>query len=242
MRVFDTHLHIVDPRFPLVPNQGYLPEPFTVEDYRERFAAAGGAVVSGSFQAFDQTYLLDALTRLAPTFVGVAQVPPTITDAEVLALRDAGVRAFRANLHRGTAPDGLVEMAARLDALAGWHLELYGDPRALPDGLRADRLVIDHLGLTADALPALLALVQAGTRVKVTRFGALEMDVAAAMRAIVAVDPAALLFGSDLPGTRAPRPFAPRDLELVAAIGGERALWDNAATVYLPDGPRDPTG
>jgi len=99
VRVFDTHLHIVDPRFPLVPNQGYLPDPFTVADYRARFAAAGGAV-----------------------------------------------------------------------------------------------------------------------------------------------NRAALLFGTDLPGTRAPRPFEPRDLELVREHAGERALWDNAAAVYLRDGPRDTAG
>ena len=242
MRVFDTHLHIVDVRFPLVPNQGYLPESFTVDDYRARFDAAGGAVVSGSFQAYDQTYLVDALTRLGPTFVGVAQVPPAITDAEVLALRDAGVRAFRANLHRGTAPPDLARMATRLDALAGWHLEVYGDPRALPPGLHAERLVIDHLGLSGEALGALLRLVEQGARVKATRFGALALDVPATLRAIVAVNPAALLFGTDLPGTRAPRAFASGDLELVAEIGGTRALWDNAAAVYLPDGPRDPTG
>ena len=29
--VFDAHLHIVDPRFPLVENNGYLPDPFTVD-------------------------------------------------------------------------------------------------------------------------------------------------------------------------------------------------------------------
>ena len=43
MRVFDTHLHIVDPRFPLVPNQGYLPDPFTVDDYRARFTGRTAA-------------------------------------------------------------------------------------------------------------------------------------------------------------------------------------------------------
>jgi fluoroacetyl-CoA thioesterase len=69
-QLFDAHLHIVDPRFPLVANHGYVPDPFTVDDYRERLA--GGAVVSGSFQAFDQDYLLDALRRLGPSF----QVPP----------------------------------------------------------------------------------------------------------------------------------------------------------------------
>ena len=31
--MFDAHLHIIDPRFPLVENDGYLPEPFTVDDY-----------------------------------------------------------------------------------------------------------------------------------------------------------------------------------------------------------------
>ena len=72
-RIFDAHLHIIDPRFPLVPNKDYLPDPFTVEDYLRRTEAlnvAGGAVVSGSFQAFDQSYLLDALDRLGPSFVG----------------------------------------------------------------------------------------------------------------------------------------------------------------------------
>lgn len=34
--IFDAHLHVIDPRFPLVPNGGYLPEPFTAEDYLER--------------------------------------------------------------------------------------------------------------------------------------------------------------------------------------------------------------
>ena len=54
--LFDAHLHVIDPRFPLIGNDGYLPPPFTVEDYRVRTSAlgvTGGAVVSGSFQGFD---------------------------------------------------------------------------------------------------------------------------------------------------------------------------------------------
>lgn len=50
--VFDSHLHIIDPRFPLVENQGYLPRPFPLADYLTRarpLGVAGGAVVSGSF-------------------------------------------------------------------------------------------------------------------------------------------------------------------------------------------------
>ena len=55
--VFDAHLHIIDPKHPLVENNGYLPDPFTVEDYLMRISGlgiAGGAVVAGSFQGFDQ--------------------------------------------------------------------------------------------------------------------------------------------------------------------------------------------
>jgi predicted TIM-barrel fold metal-dependent hydrolase len=231
VRIFDAHLHVIDPRFPLVPNQGFLPGPFTVEDYRARFPAAGGAVVAGSFQGHDQTFLLDALERLGPTFVGVAQVPPDIPDAEVLRLRDRGVRAFRANLARATAPRDLLGLARRFEALAGWHLEVYADARELPP-LPGVRLVIDHLGGPAAALPETLRLVEGGARVKATRFGASDHDVPATLRAIAAANPAALLFGTDLPGTRSPRPYRPQDLELVLEIAGERAIFTNAAETY----------
>ena len=116
MAIFDAHFHVIDMRFPLVPNQGFLPPPFTVDDYRERVAGlgvTGGAVVSGSFQAFDQTYLVDALQRLGDGFVGVANLPDDITDEEILALDAAGVRACRANLHRGADFD-FVRLARRV--------------------------------------------------------------------------------------------------------------------------------
>jgi predicted TIM-barrel fold metal-dependent hydrolase len=232
--LFDAHFHVIDARFPLVPNQGYLPPPFTVDDYRERVAGlgiAGGAVVSGSFQALDQTYLVAALARLGEGFVGVANLPGDVTDEEVLALHAAGVRACRANLHRGPDVD-FVRLAQRVHEIAGWHLEVYGDPtdprlRAVP------RLVIDHLGLRRSALPALLELVEGGAYVKATGFGRVDHDIPAALRAIASVNPAALLFGTDLPSTRVSRPFEDADLDLVRECAGERALWQNAADLYL---------
>ena len=86
-KLFDTHLHIIDNHFPLIPNNRYLPDAFTCEDYLNRmkgYTLAGGAIVSGSFQAFDQTYLVDALKRLGPSFVGVTQLPATVSDEELL--------------------------------------------------------------------------------------------------------------------------------------------------------------
>jgi predicted TIM-barrel fold metal-dependent hydrolase len=59
--IFDAHFHIIDPRFPLKPNQGYLRPAFAVADYQARvqhLQITGGAVVSGSFRAFDQQYLV----------------------------------------------------------------------------------------------------------------------------------------------------------------------------------------
>jgi predicted TIM-barrel fold metal-dependent hydrolase len=117
--VFDAHLHIVDPRFPLIANDSYLPPAFTVDQYRERVSdlgVRGGAVVSGSFQGFDQSYLRDALARLGPTYVGVTQVPATITDEEIVDLAAAGVRAVRFNVRRGGSAslDELDRLARRV--------------------------------------------------------------------------------------------------------------------------------
>jgi predicted TIM-barrel fold metal-dependent hydrolase len=246
--LFDAHLHVVDPRFPLVG--AYRPEPFTVVDYRARVAAlgvAGGAVVSGSFQGFDQTYLVDALERLGPGFVGVTQVPASVGGDEIARLDAAGVRAVRFNLRRGGSEtvERLDELARRAHAVAGWHVELYVEARDLaelePRLAALPAVSIDHLGITREGFDVLLRLVAGGARVKASGFGRVEHGVAAALRAVHAVDPGALLFGTDLPSTRAPRPFADADVALVRESLGEdgarRVLHDNAVAWYRPAAP-----
>jgi predicted TIM-barrel fold metal-dependent hydrolase len=250
-RVFDGHLHIIDPRFPLVFNKGYLPDPFTVEDYLERtktLDVLGGAVVSGSFQGVDQDYLIDALKRLGPSFVGVTQLPATVTDEEVLRLHAAGIRAVRFNLYRGgpESLDQLERLALRVHDLTGWHAELYVDSKNLPElepRLAAlPRVTIDHLGMTWDGYPALMRLVERGARVKATGFGRVRLDVSEALREIAAVDPGALMFGTDLPGTRAERPFEEADVDLILRSLGEpltdRVLRENALDWYVRWEPR----
>lgn len=248
-RLFDTHFHIIDPAHPLVENNGYLPEPFTTADYLERVAdlrVEGGAVVSGSFQAFDQGYLLDALARLGPNFVGVTQIPADTPDERIRELSDAGVRAVRFNLRRGGSA-GLADLdhfARRVHELVGWHTELYVDSRELADltpTLRSLPAVsIDHLGLHPDGLPELLRLVEAGVKVKATGFGRIDVDPVAAMQAVLAVDPTALMVGTDLPSTRARRPFGDHDLDIIAeAVGPEHleaVFWGNAERFYLSTG------
>lgn len=245
--LFDAHLHVVDPRFPLVPNHGYLPDPFTAEDYRSRVAGlgvVGGAVVSGSFQAMDTTYLVDALEQLGPTFVGVAQLPADVPEEEIARLDRVGVRAVRLNVRRGgsEAVERLPELAACVHEVAGWHVEVYVDSRDLAELApllgRLPRVVVDHLGLSAGGFTQLLALVSEGAHVKATGFGRGDLEVPKALRALHRANPTALVVGTDLPSTRAPRPFAERDLDLVLDALGEdaarAAFLDNAVRLYRP--------
>lgn len=249
MRVFDSHLHIIDPRFPLVPNDGFLPEAFTCADYlrqAEPLGVVGGAVVSGSFQAQDQTYLVAALEALGPAFAGVTQLPASASDDEIRRLDAAGVCAVRFNLRRGGSAtlDEMPDFARRVYDLVGWHAEVYVDGRDLPDLFGTldalPRVVVDHLGLRKAGLPTLLRLAERGACVKATGFGRLDFDPAPALRDLARANPGALLFGTDLPSTRAPRPFQPRDLRLIQeALPPEqarKALYENAAALYRPGG------
>jgi predicted TIM-barrel fold metal-dependent hydrolase len=243
--IFDAHFHVIDPRFPLVPNRGYLPDRYTTKDYLERmkdYDLRGGAVVSGSFQAFDQDYLVDALARLGPRYVGVTQLPASASDEELLELDQAGVRAVRFNLKRGGSEDvsHLDSMARRIHELVGWHIELYADARELeqllPTLTELPAVAIDHLGLSKAGFPTLLELAEKGVRVKATGFGRVDFNVREALRTLYTANPQCLMFGSDLPSTRAARPYSDNDYHLVIDTLGEEAaqavLLNNALEFY----------
>lgn len=246
MTFFDAHLHIIDRRFPLIENQGYIPEPFTCEDYISRtsdFQVIGGAVVSGSFQGFDQTYLADALQKLGSTFVGVTQLPHTVSDEDIMMLNKRGVRAIRFNVKRGGSEDisKLDYFAKRVHEQVGWHAELYIDSKSLPEIAQTisnlPAVSIDHLGVSNEGFDTLLALVDKGVRVKATGFGRIDLNVKNAIRSIASVNPDALMFGTDLPSTRAKCPFEDSDLDvLIDALSdtklSQKVLYRNALAWY----------
>lgn len=245
LNFFDTHFHIIDNRFPLVENQGFLPEPFTCQDYLEAvkpYHLVGGAIVSGSFQVFDQSYLLDALKQLGKGFVGVTQLPYSTPDHEILELNQAGVRAVRFNLKRGGSEglEYLTDMALRVYDLAGWHVELYVDAKHLkeltPTLLKLPAVSIDHLGLTQTGFSDLVKLAERDVKVKATGFGRVDLDVRNSLKTLYTANPTALMFGTDLPSTRATRPYQHSDLELITDIFDEeqfhKILCDNAMNFY----------
>lgn len=245
MKIFDAHFHIIDFDFPISENQGYIPPSYVVADYMREtadFNVVGGAIVSGSFQGFDQGYLVKALAQMGHAFYGVTQLPNTVTDEEILALHDKGVRALRFNIKRGGSEDlsKLDYFARRVFDLVGWHSELYIDAQELPEIApilqRLPAVSIDHLGLSEAGLPHLVKLVEQGVRVKATGFGRVELNVEQAMREIYKANPDALMFGTDLPSTRAKRPFRATDIELIQqtfdAKVAEKILFSNAHTWY----------
>ncbi|WP_159992740.1 amidohydrolase family protein [Roseomonas sp. 18066] len=240
--IFDAHFHTFDPRFPAPGNDGYQPPVFDVAQYRaatEKLGVTGGVLVAASTHGLDPAPLLAALEELGPGFVAVAAADPRMTDAELRALARRRVRGIRFNLYRGMS-DGVAEsldLADRAHAAAGLHAQLYADFSTLaPYRARllamAPRLVIDHLGMTEASLPLVLELAAAGARVKATGFGRVELAVAPALTAIAGVAPGALLFGTDLPSTRARRPFEVADIDLLRGIAGEDAFRKNAEEIY----------
>lgn len=244
-KIFDAHFHIIDYQFPLINKHHYLPPEFTVSDYLHRIKQlniVGGTVVSGSFQGYDQTYIQAALKALGPTFFGVTQLPVSVSDNEILELNKQGVRAIRFNLKRGGSENikHIKSMADRIYELAGWHVELYVDTANIqelfPILLSLPKVSIDHLGLSKAGLKYLLSLVENGVKVKATGFGRVDFNVSQTLKDIAAINPEAMMFGTDLPSTRAARPFMDDDISLIKDTVGDKLadmiLYSNAVKFY----------
>ncbi len=171
-------------------------------------------------------------------------MPQTVSDQELQELNRAGVRAVRFNLKRGGSAEihHLESVARRVHELARWHTELYVDATELADLyetlLSLPAVSIDHLGLAKAGFPTLLKLAERGVRVKATGFGRVDFDVRAALIDLYAANPRALMFGTDLPSTRAPRPYRDDDYALVLETLGEQkaanVFYKNALEFYRP--------
>ncbi|WP_027378750.1 amidohydrolase family protein [Chryseobacterium daeguense] len=248
MKIFDSHFHIINPKYPLVENNGYLPPDFTAQDYinsTDEYNIEGGAIVSGSFQAFDQEYLIDALKTLGDNFFGVANIPADITDTEIQRLHMANIVAVRFNVKRGGSEkiEYIEKLSNYLFDKFGWHTELYIDSKDLKS-LKSvlqniPKFSIDHLGLSKDGLEDLYFWVEKGIKVKATGFGRIDFDPISVMRNIYKINPNALMFGTDLPSTRAKIPFSEEHIKMVTDNFSDAELenifYKNALNWYKKD-------
>lgn len=249
IKCFDAHFHIIDNKYPLIANNGYIPNAFTINDYKKSLSnfplqLCGGAIVSGSFQGYNTDYIIEALNILGKQYVGVINLPLNISDEEILFLHKKQIRAARFNLYRGNniSIKNIISIAKRIYDLTKWHIELYADLESIKNLYNIltslPKVTIDHLGLFDNNTDLLLKLAEKGVYIKATRFSKLNYKlIPSLMREIYNINPNSLIFGTDLPGTRAPRQFNNSDLILFANNFNEKELhnimYSNAKNLYL---------
>jgi predicted TIM-barrel fold metal-dependent hydrolase len=154
----DCHAHIFDrfERYPFSGARKYSPPLCTREAWMALHAALGvarGVQVNATPYGFDNAITADFLREHPGRFVGVAMVPPDVTESELRRLDGAGFRAARLMDQFASAATtaDLEAIAARVAPL-GWHVEINiaraEDWVALEPRLRRCPvpLVFDHLG------------------------------------------------------------------------------------------------
>ena len=157
-------------------------------------------------------------------------------------MHEAGIRAVRFNVQRGGSEgvEHLERLSRHVFDLVGWHTELYINSVMLKDLLpvlkQLPKVSIDHLGLSKEGLPYLLELVSYGAKVKATGFSRCNFNVVEAMQEIMDINPASLMFGTDLPSTRAPEPFKDEDIQLIKdnfpRESARKILYQNGQDFY----------
>src|SRR5476649_2678114 len=174
----DAHVHVFGPRARFPFGGSYVPSDAPKETLFERHAFLGierCVIVHSAAHGFDLAATADALAAKDGSYLGVALMPVTVSDAE-LKRRDAegfrGVRFhYMDHLGKGAPIDEVITFAKRL-ADIGWHLQIHMAAKRIGELAPALRrspvpVVIDHMGridasrgLEQPEFRALLALMR----------------------------------------------------------------------------------
>jgi predicted TIM-barrel fold metal-dependent hydrolase len=266
----DSHCHVFGPadRFPYSPDRSYTPPDAPVANLRRLHARLGisrAVIVHASCHGTDMAVTLDAIASSGGAYRGVACVDDSVTDLELRRLHDGGIRGIRFNFvkHLGGVPDLGVfrRLVARVKPL-GWHIVLHldaDDISAQQDLLqRIDvPFIIDHMGRVkaADGMEQrpfqlLLDLYRRNPLAWVKVCGSERVsigkrpfrDAVPFARALIAVDPARILWGTDWPHPNISKDM-PNDGELVDLFAEicpdpdvrRQILVDNPTRMYWTD-------
>ena len=222
----DGHCHIFGPagRFPYASNRSYTPPDSGRENLavlHRHLGLSRAILVQASCHGTDNSAMLDAMTWSQGAWRGVAMVRGDVSDEELEAMNEGGVRGVRFNFvaHLGGAPDldvvnGVVARIARL----GWHVELHLDARDI-EAYRGFLLrlpvpfIIDHMG-RVEALQGLqqrpfrqlldlmkheLAWVKVSGGDRVSSAGKPYADAIPFAQALIEAAPDRVLWGTDFP-------------------------------------------
>ena len=151
-------MHIYDGgRFPPPRPESRMQPNACVPDYRlfqQRIGTSRVIVVTPAAYSTDNEVTLDAIAQLGPQARGVAVVHPTVTDAELKRMDDAGVRGIRFTQFdpktATTTMDMIEPLAKRVQSL-GWHVQIHlrNDQIVAAEDLLLrlpGTIVFDHLG------------------------------------------------------------------------------------------------
>ncbi|MEM7745419.1 MAG: amidohydrolase family protein [Pseudomonadota bacterium] len=264
----DTHFHIF-PRgheHRYVPDRSYTPPPLEMTDF-DKVATAlcmnRAVVIQPSVYAEDNTATLQASAADPERLRAVVSVTKDVTDAELEAFHGAGARGIRVNI----VDSGGMTFPSVEDALAftariadfGWHIEFLAHVETFDDihaVLSASHVpvVFGHLGYTNvrkgmhdPGFQRFLAEFEEGRAwVKLTgpyRISALDRspytDIADMAHALIAANPARLVWGSDWPHVRH-KGVMPNDGALLDQLVNwgcdqqlrKRILVDNPTVLY----------
>jgi predicted TIM-barrel fold metal-dependent hydrolase len=266
----DAHCHVFGPaaRFPYAADRSYTPPDAPVANLRKLHARLGisrAVIVHASCHGTEMDVTLDAIASSDGAYRGVACVEDRVSDRELERLHEGGIRGIRFNFvkHLGGVPDLAVfhRLVARIKPL-GWHIVLHFDA----DDILAQRdllgridvpFIIDHMGRVKAAegleqrpFQSLLDLFRTNPLAWIKVCGAERVssgarpfrDAVPFARALIAVDPARILWGTDWPHPNITRDM-PNDGELVDLFGEicpdaavrARILVDNPTRMYWRD-------
>lgn len=224
----DCHTHVFGPfdRYPLARERSYTPPPAPVEDLIARLDRTGlgrAVIVQPSAYGTDNRRTLDAVRAYPDRLRAVAVIDGTESDAALAEMHKAGARGVRLNLISAGGPRGttvaelLTRVASRIRPL-GWHVQIYTDLDVIVEnattlqGLGVD-IVLDHMakvdatqGAAHPKFPLLRRLMETGRfwvklsgtyRVSPEFYG--NAAVTALARALIALNPERMIWGTDWP-------------------------------------------
>jgi len=155
----DSHCHVFGPGhlFPYAPERKYTPCDASKDQLfalRDHLGFSKNVIVQATCHGPDNSALVDALLHSSDKARGVATVKRNVTDEQLQALHDAGVRGVRFNFVKRlvdfTPKEELLEIANRIKAL-GWHIVIYFEAVDLPElwdffTALPTIVVVDHMG------------------------------------------------------------------------------------------------
>ena len=155
----DAHCHVFGPgaQFPYAPERKYTPCDAGKDllfALRDTLGFDKNVIVQATCHGTDNRALVDALRAANGRARGVATVNRSVTDAELQAMHDAGVRGTRFNFVKRlvdfTPREVLADIAGRIAPL-GWHVVVYFEATDLPElwdffTTLPTTVVVDHMG------------------------------------------------------------------------------------------------